>query len=238
MLAIIVDIIKIIKPAKTKSFKGKLLVLIINLLYSKLSKNHLYKLDKEILIFSNFIRMTDKSKVYKRIKRKCYFSECKSYRWVLDLKISLRKKEIIFIGLNPSLTDQKLLDNTTKKIIKICNYNKYGNIKLINLFGLISKSPKLLKTHKDPIGFQNNSVIEFYLNYWSKTIYCDLWIGWGNKGTLFNRDLQVYKVLKKYISIKKDNFPKFSRPYLIKKTKSNNPIHPLYCSDNSKFDYF
>ena len=182
--------------------------------------------------------MTNKSNIFNNIKRNCYFSKCKSYRWALDLGISIKKKEIIFIGLNPSLSDQNLLDNTTKKIIKICNNYNYGNIKLINLFGLISKSPKLLESHNDPIGFLNNNVINFYLDYWSSTIYCDLWIGWGNKGKLFNRDLHVYKVLRKYISIKKHNFQRFSQPFVIKKTKSNNPIHPLYCSDNSNFQYF
>ena len=164
----------------------------------------------------------------------CFFSDCKSYRWSLDLKISSSKKEIIFIGLNPSKTDQTILDNTTKKIIKICNKHKYGKIRLINLFGLVSTSPKLLQIHNDPIGFLNNSVIENNINYWSKSINCDLWIGWGNKGTLFGRDLQVYKIIKKYISFKKKNFSRNTKPLLINKTKKKNPIHPLYCPDNSK----
>ena len=164
----------------------------------------------------------------------CFFSDCKSYRWSLDLEISLKKKEIIFIGLNPSKSNQNFLDNTTKKIIKICNKNNYGKIKMINLFGLVSTSPKLLQKHNDPIGFLNNKIIENNIIYWSKSVNCDLWIGWGNKGKLFNQDIQVYKLIKKYISYKNKTFLKNTKPLLINKTKHNNPVHPLYCSDNSK----
>tara|TARA_Y100000589_G_scaffold321459_1_gene352853 strand:+ start:308 stop:862 length:555 start_codon:yes stop_codon:yes gene_type:complete len=164
----------------------------------------------------------------------CLFSNCKSYRWSLDIKISRKVKEIIFIGLNPSISNEYLLDNTTKKIIKICDKNNYGRIILINLFGLISTSPKLLETHADPVGISNNKIIEYNINYWSKSNNCDLWIGWGNKGNLFNRNIQVSKIIKKYISIKKKKFSKNTKPLLINKTKYNNPIHPLYCLDNSK----
>ena len=170
----------------------------------------------------------------KLIDRSCFFSECNTYRWSLDLKISLNKKEIIFIGLNPSKSNQTYLDNTTKKIIKICNKYHYGKIKIINLFGLVSTSPKILQVHRDPIGFLNNQVIENNINYWSKSLNCDLWIGWGNKGTLFDRDIQVYKIIKKYISYKKRNHSRNTKPLVINKTKSNNPMHPLYCQDNSK----
>jgi len=170
----------------------------------------------------------------KLIDWNCFFSDCKYYRWSLDLKISLRKKEIIFIGLNPSKTNQTFLDNTTKKIIKICDKYNYGKIKLINLFALISTSPKLLQIHNDPIGFINNEVIENNINYWSKSINCDLWLGWGNKGTLFNRDVQVCKIINKYISYKKKNFSIKTQPLLVNKTKYNNPMHPLYCPDNSR----
>ena len=170
----------------------------------------------------------------KIIDGNCFFSKCKSYRWSLDLKISLSNREIIFIGLNPSKSNETFLDNTTKKIIKICEQYNYGKIKLINLFGLVSTSPKLLQMHKDPIGFLNNKVIEYNINYWSKSINCDLWIGWGNKGNLFDRDIYVYKIIKKYISFKKKNFSKDVKALMIKKTKYNNPIHPLYCRNNSK----
>jgi len=137
------------------------------------------------------------------------------------------------MGLNPSTSDGKFLDNTTKKIIKICNNNFYGKVRIINLFGLISKYPNSLPSHKDPIGKFNNGVIKSNLNYWSKNPNCDLWLGWGNKGSLFRRNDDITSILLDYCSVKKTKFRGYKPPLCLKKTKLLNPIHPLYCSDNS-----
>jgi len=174
-------------------------------------------------------------KLIQLTSRKCFLSECKVYRWILEIQISKNPKELVFIGLNPSLSDNKFTDNTTKKIIKISSFNKYGKLKIINLFALISKNPENLKTHKDPVGFLNNQFIKSTLRYWSENIDCDLWLGWGNKGKLFSRNEKVLKILEKYKKLKRKRFLDSYGPLIIKKTKHNNPIHPLYCCDNSKF---
>ena len=168
------------------------------------------------------------------ISRKCLLSECRLYRWILEFEISNNQKELVFIGLNPSLSDNKFTDNTTKKIIKISSFNEYGKLKIINLFALISKNPENLKTHNNPIGFLNNQFIKSSFKYWSENINCDLWLGWGNKGKLFSRNEQVLKILEKYKKLKQKRFLDFYEPLIIRKTKHNNPIHPLYCCDNSK----
>ena len=170
--------------------------------------------------------------------RRCWLSECKLYRWILEFRISNSQKELIFIGLNPSLSDNKFTDNTTKKIIKISSFNKYGKIRIINLFALITKNPNNLKNHKDPIGMHNNQVIKSNLIYWSENIHCDLWLGWGNKGKLFSRNEYVLKILLNYKKLRKKNFLYSYDPLIIRKTIHNNPIHPLYCLDNSKFIQF
>ena len=169
----------------------------------------------------------------KIIKKTCLINISREYRWNLELKISHRKKEVIFVGLNPSLTDETFLDNTTKKIIKISNKNKYGIIKIINLFGLRSSSPKLLLDHPDPIGYCNNLITSLTLKYWSEQKNCDIWLGWGNQGDLYDRDLYFYKLFKKYLYIKRQNFLKTKNPFIIKKTMKGFPIHPLYCQDSS-----
>ena len=174
-------------------------------------------------------------KLIQLISRQCFMSECKVYRWILEIQISKNQKELVFIGLNPSLSDNKFTDNTTKKIIKISSFNEYGKLKIINLFALISKNPENLKTHKDPVGFLNNQFIKSTLRYWSENIDCDLWLGWGNKGKLFSRNEKVLKILEKYKKLKRKRFLDSYGPLIIKKTKHNNPIHPLYCCDNSKF---
>jgi len=62
-----------------------------------------------------------------------------------------------------------------------------------------------------------------------------LWLGWGNKGKLFSRNEQVLKILEKYKKLKQKRFLDSCEPLTIRRTKYNNPIHPLYCCDNSKF---
>jgi len=51
------------------------------------------------------------------LERNSLISANKIYRWSLSYKISKSKREVIFIGLNPSLSDAVFLDNSTKKII-------------------------------------------------------------------------------------------------------------------------
>jgi hypothetical protein len=167
------------------------------------------------------------------LERNCLISANKLYRWSLSYKISQSTKEIIFIGLNPSLSDEFFLDNTTKKIIKISKNNNYGKVKLINLFALISSNPERLFNHKNPVGYLNNNYIYKNLKHWSENKNCDLWLGWGNKGKFLNRNKKIAKKIMQYNLIRKNNFGKPLGPLFIKKTIKDNPIHPLYCSDNS-----
>jgi len=167
------------------------------------------------------------------LERNCLISANKLYRWSLSYKISKSTKEIIFIGLNPSLSDEVFLDNTTKKIIKISKNNNYGKLKLINLFALISSKPEKLFKHKNPVGYLNNNHIYKNLKHWSESKNCDLWLGWGNKGKFLNRNKRISKKIMQYNSIRKNNFDNPLGPLLIKKTIKDNPIHPLYCSDKS-----
>ena len=167
------------------------------------------------------------------LESNCFISKNKQYRWSLSFKISQSKKEIIFIGLNPSLSDTLFVDNTTKKIIKISKNNGYGKVNILNLFALISSDPSKLFIHKKPVGYLNNHFICEKLEYWSKTNNCHLWLGWGNKGIFLDRNKKVSRIIIKFYSLKKDNFDKPLGPLFIKKTMKNHPIHPLYCSDKS-----
>ncbi len=160
-------------------------------------------------------------------------SKCHTYRWTLDLDFSDKDNKLIFIGLNPSLSDSYFLDNTTKKILHIAQRNNYGKVKIINLFGIISKDPRILFLHENPIGNQNNKVIEESIKFWSENVKCNLWLGWGNNGIYLNRNKYVYKLIKKYFDLKKNNFKNTFGPLLLRKTKFNHPMHPLYCSNNS-----
>ena len=161
------------------------------------------------------------------IERNCLISKNKEYRWSLSFKIDNSKKEIIFIGLNPSLSDSTYIDNTTRKIIKICKNYNYGNLKIINLFALISKTPGKLLIHKKPIGYLNNKFINKSLKYWSENINCHLWLGWGNKGIFLNRNYKISKKIMNFYSIKKDIFVNPLGPLFIKKNKKTKSYTPV-----------
>ena len=88
----------------------------------------------------------------------CLFSECRSYRWILKRELLSGKKTLIFIGLNASKANSSNNDKTLVRIINFCSRWNYKNIYMINLFGLISKSPIQLSKSNDPIG-KNNDLI-------------------------------------------------------------------------------
>ena len=136
-------------------------------------------------------------------KSNCLISANKLYRWSLSYKISKSIKEIIFIGLNPSLSDEVFLDNTTKKIIKISKKHNYGKLRLINLFALISSNPEKLFNHKNPVGYLNYYHINKNLKDWSENKNCDIWLGWGNKGKFLNRNKRISKKIMQYTQLGK-----------------------------------
>ena len=163
----------------------------------------------------------------------CLFSECKSYRWILKRDLLRGKKTLIFIGLNPSKANAFNNDNTLIRIINFCSRWNYKNLYVINLFGLISKSPSQLSKNKNPIGSNNDLITLKALEFWSENINCDLWLGWGDKGQLFQRDRIVLKLIEKFSKLesKENNYSR--RVLSLGLTKKGIPRHPLYASNES-----
>ena len=163
----------------------------------------------------------------------CLFSECRSYRWILKRELLSGKKTVVFIGLNPSKANSFNNDRTLIRIIYFCSRWNYKNVYIVNLFGLISKSPAQLSKSKDPIGGNNDLITLITLEFWRKNINCDLWLGWGDKGQLNGRDLEVLKLIKKFSSLKsrENNYSK--RVFSLGLSKKGIPRHPLYMPNES-----
>ena len=163
----------------------------------------------------------------------CLFSECGCYRWILKRELLSGKKTMIFIGLNPSKANSVNSDRTLVRIINFCSRWNYKNIYVINLFGLISKSPSQLSKSKDPVGENNDLITLKALEFWSKNINCDLWLGWGDKGKLNRRDLVVLKLIHHLSnSESKENNP-YRRLLCLGFSQKGNPRHPLYMPNES-----
>ncbi len=161
------------------------------------------------------------------------FSECSSYRWILKRELFCGKKSVVFFGLNPSIANSSINDKTLTRIINFCSQWGYKNIYVINLFALISKSSIQLSKSNDPIGGGNDFIILKTLEFWREDINCDLWLGWGDKGQLRERDREVVKLIKKYsyIETKENNFSK--SVLCLGLSKKGNPLHPLYMPNHS-----
>ena len=161
------------------------------------------------------------------------FSECRSYRWILKRELEKGEKTVVFIGLNPSEGNTFNNDSTITRIINFGSRWNYKNLYIINLFGLISKSPTQLSKSKDPIGQNNDLITLTSLLFWQENNNCDLWLGWGDKGQLKGRDTEVIKLIKN-ISNMSSNKNNYSKPILsLGLTKKGNPRHPLYMPNES-----
>jgi len=107
-----------------------------------------------------------------------------------------------------------------------------GTVTVVAL-AVISKDPKILFSHEDPVGTHNDTVIKKSIKFWSQNFKCNLWLGWGNNGTFLERNKYAYKLIRKHFNSKKSDFKSSLGPLLIRKTKLNQPMHPLYCRNNS-----
>ena len=169
----------------------------------------------------------------------CLFSKCRSYRWILKRELLIGKKTIAFIGLNPSKANSSHDDRTVTRIINFCSKWNYKNIYIINLFGLISKSPIQLSKSNDPIGKNNDLIILKSLEFWREDSNCDLWLGWGDQGELKGRDRKVLKLIKNFSNLKSKENNYSKRVLCLGLSKKGNPRHPLYMPNQSflrKFD--
>ena len=161
------------------------------------------------------------------------FSFSRKYRYRLNRKINQSRKEIIFIGLNPSTADEEDNDSTLIRVLNFANSWGYGSLVVINLFARISSSPRLLKSSSNPIGPFNNFELKTNIKDWSEDEFCDLWLGWGVNGSFMIRDRNILKEIKKYSEKKMQNFTKAKMPLAIGLTKAGHPRHPLYMANSS-----
>mgnify|MGYP001381670807 CR=1 FL=1 len=170
--------------------------------------------------------------------RKSFLSPCGDYRFSLECKISLKRKKILFIGLNPSKANDFRDDPTLRRLVNFSNSWGYGTLVIVNLFSVISSSPSIIKNCSDPIGKSNDDEIKNRLLEWSKSTEWNLWMGWGDKGVWQGRDLAINRLIKNYYFKRYEKFPNSCGPLVIGLTKAGNPRHPLYVQKVEKLKAF
>lgn len=154
------------------------------------------------------------------IQSKAEFDNKGVYRFSLERIWNSSKDNLLFIGLNPSDSDELITDQTVNHMLGVAKSLGFGGLFVVNLFSLISPSPSVMKEHKLPIGDKTDESIIYFSNQASKIV-----IGWGSDGVYKNRDKEVMKLLsglKLYcLGLNSDNTPQHPKYQQINKIKPN-----------------
>lgn len=144
-------------------------------------------------------------------------SDCGTYRYLLQRFWDARLETLNFIMLNPSTADASEDDPTIRRCIGFARTLGFGSLEVTNLFALRSTDPMALRTHRDPIGPDNDE------NILGSAKVCQMTIcAWGNHGSHLNRANRVLDMLRK-AGVK---------PHALKLSKRGEPCHPLYLPGN------
>ena len=142
------------------------------------------------------------------------FSPDRKYRYQLWRVWDTTKKPILFIMLNPSTADERVLDPTVRRCLGYAMRWGYGQMDICNLFALRSTNPMELYRSEDPVGVDNDEHILVAAKSCDKII-----AAWGNHGGYNDRSVDVLNLLTDPI-----DYP----VYALAITKDNQPVHPLY----------
>lgn len=150
------------------------------------------------------------------MKRYATISPCGTYRywlervWAKDPEC-MDKGYVNFIMLNPSTADAEVDDPTIRKCIGFAQRWGYAAMHVVNLFAYRATNPARLKTARDPIGPENDAMIEASVLSADRTI-----VAWGKMGSWMGRDAAVRKLLDP------------ARTFALRLNNDGSPAHPLY----------
>lgn len=147
------------------------------------------------------------------------FSKDKKYRYSLWRIWNTDKPLMMVIGLNPSTANEKVLDNTTKKVAKIADYNGYGGFYMMNCFAYVSTDPAKLVVDDNDVNMRFLRIIAAKCQ--------DVVFAWGD-----------FKIIS-HIGISNKIMNMFPEAKALEINKSGSPKHPLYCKIKTKLiNYF
>ncbi|HEY1197231.1 MAG TPA: DUF1643 domain-containing protein [Thermoplasmata archaeon] len=131
------------------------------------------------------------------------------YRYSLWRVWNEKLPKVLFVMLNPSTADEKVLDPTVTRCVGYAKRWGYGGLLVGNLFALRATNPKRLYSARDPVGPTNDAALLGMLPDVELVV-----AAWGNYGGYLNRGPYVAKMLV--------------RVEALGVTKNGHPAHPLY----------
>lgn len=145
---------------------------------------------------------------------------------------------LLFIGLNPSVADDRRDDPTLRRLCGFARSWGYAELMVLNLFAYVATTPTALRRLKDPVGAANDRVLLAWGERWSEDSTVDLWCGWGHRGACFGRDEDVAALLQPCWQHRQQVFPAARGPLTIGLTRNGRPRHPLYASRDLQLKAF
>ena len=144
------------------------------------------------------------------------FSDCKSYRYMLERTWAYHGPRVFFIMLNPSTADERKNDPTIERCERRARALGFGSLRVCNIFAYRATDPMVMKSVEDPIGGEENDAWIRACCVWSDAIIC----AWGCHGSYQGRGEQVESMLREYAEA----------VFHLGITKDGAPKHPLYVS--------
>ncbi len=151
------------------------------------------------------------------------FSECGVYRYHLWRVWNQELPIMVFVMQNPSTADATENDPTIRRCIGFAKRDGFGGISVRNVFALRATDERVLLTHPDPFGPDNEQHLLAARNV---SLMTRLVAAWGNrlafkKGSR-HRDMYC----------KAANACAMQHAYCLGTTKSGDPCHPLFLPKN------
>ena len=161
------------------------------------------------------------------------FSDNRHYRWWLHRQWTFGLGLLLFIGLNPSRADGERDDPTLRRLQAFAKSWGYQELLVVNLFARISPHPSALQRASDPVGVENDKVLQVCFERWACDPQVDLWCGWGVNGGRGLRARDVLRKLQPLSCQRRIHCPNSQGPLSLALTRSGQPRHPLYAPRQS-----
>ena len=159
--------------------------------------------------------MIEKTHKKADLQSRALYSICLSYRYSLTRVWNDAGKKVHFVMLNPSTATETQNDPTVERCQRRAHALGFGAFCVTNIFAWRETEPKIMRKVNDPIGPQNDEVIE------KSCLWADITVAaWGNHGSHLKRGEKVKLLIS---SIGKPIFH-------LGLSKIGEPKHPLYIS--------
>lgn len=148
-------------------------------------------------------------------------SPCGLYRYHLWRVWDDLKPVLCFVMQNPSTADDVDNDPTITRCIGFAKRDGYGGISVRNVFALRSTDERVLLSHPDPVGPENESHL---MHARAVSMMTRLVVAWGNR-------LGGARLDRHYTAATNALLPQ--KPYCLGINKSGEPKHPLFLASGT-----